>query len=253
MNIHATPYVENKMRRFALSFLLLMFALTALAATEADKYAAFHALTRDLAANVEATAARLHAEGIQGYAPGSDRRSAVERLGSRLEKFSRIPAPTEWEIRNAGYVLGGLIEEAPEVYAAVINEPAMLARLHSAELSMGMEFFVSPGLLAQGMKILDDLLALAKTSPIKKPAADKEEELFGSENIDDMVSELKKKVLRSQPRPSPIAIWRPEAGQCSIGRLVPCIEAGEPPTNRWMCRSCLTCLKPGGQRTSTIA
>ena len=178
------------MWRFALSF-LLMFACTALASTDADKYAEFRALTRDVAAKVAASAERLHAEGMKDYAPDSRQRDAIERLRTRLEQFSQIPVPTAWDMKNAGYALGGLIEYGPEVYAAVINEPAMLARLHSAELSMGMEFFVRPELVSQGMKILDDLVALAKTNPTKTPSAVDEELPFGGENLDDLVGELK--------------------------------------------------------------
>lgn len=180
------------MWRIALPFFLLMFAFTARASTDADKHAEFRALARDVAANVEAAAGRLYAEGIQGYAPDSDRRNAIGRLRARLEKFSEIPAPTEWDIKNAGYALGRLIEDDPEVYAAVVNEPVMLARLRSAELNMGMEFFVAPELVSQGMKILDDLLALAKTAPAKVPPAGKEGLPISGENLDDLADELKK-------------------------------------------------------------
>jgi CHAT domain-containing protein len=180
------------MRCFSLSVFLLMFVLTAPVSAQADKYAEFRSLTRDLAATVEATANKLHAKGIDGYAPGSDERETVNRMRTRLEQLSQIPTPTPRQIRTAGFEVGRLAEYGPELYASVVNDPTMRARILSAERAYGMQVFAPPELFPQALKIIGELVALARTKPSVDPSALTEDSAPSKEDLDDIEDELKK-------------------------------------------------------------
>lgn len=155
------------------------------------KSAEFRTLIGDLATAIRATADKLHAQGNERYAPGSYQRASIDRVRTNFERFSHIPAPTTMQILSSGHELGRLAEVGPELYASVVNEPAMLARIHSAERDLGMRVFAPPELISQGLKIISDLVVLTKTKTTIARSADKEEQESDAD-LDNVVKELKR-------------------------------------------------------------
>lgn len=181
------------MGHFVLSVFLIVLAVTAPACAQVDKHAQLRVLAQDLAITIEATADRLHAQGVEGYVPGSRNREDIGRTTATLQQLSTAAAPTTAQVASAGFVLGSLAENAPEIYAAIMSDPAMLARIHFAEKNLGMKVFVPPELVSQGMQLLIDLAEFLKIKAASaSPAGDKNQPADdGHEEWDINLKDLK--------------------------------------------------------------